>query len=148
MGSRFFIAEICWRYTSFYSSFLLATSQQRALLLPYPWWLLAYKVSFTSTWTRHDCPIYTLMHQCLQSYYTQNIISYNDIITVIILTDRLLSDTIINIVNGRLAQLGEHLPYKQMVGGSIPSTSYFFFFTKNIIKTSRLGQSDKKIDLI
>ena len=58
-----------------------------------------------------------------QSYYTQNIISYNDIITVIILTDRLLSDTIINIVNGRLAQLGEHLPYKQRVGGSIPSTS-------------------------
>ena len=43
------------------------------------------------------------------------------------------------ITNGRLAQLGEHLPYKQRVGGSIPSTSIFFFFTKNIIKTSRLG---------
>ena len=27
------------------------------------------------------------------------------------------------ITNGRLAQLGEHLPYKQRVGGSIPSTS-------------------------
>ena len=27
------------------------------------------------------------------------------------------------IMNGRLAQLGEHLPYKQRVGGSIPSTS-------------------------
>ena len=25
--------------------------------------------------------------------------------------------------NGRLAQLGEHLPYKQRVGGSIPSAS-------------------------
>ncbi len=29
------------------------------------------------------------------------------------------------ITNGRLAQLGEHLPYKQRVGGSIPSTSIF-----------------------
>ena len=28
-----------------------------------------------------------------------------------------------NIIKGGLAQLGEHLPYKQGVGGSIPSTS-------------------------
>ena len=28
-----------------------------------------------------------------------------------------------NTTNGGLAQLGEHLPYKQGVGGSIPSTS-------------------------
>ena len=28
-------------------------------------------------------------------------------------------------ITGGLAQLGEHLPYKQRVGGSIPSTSMF-----------------------
>ena len=31
---------------------------------------------------------------------------------------------------GGLAQLGEHLPYKQGVGGSIPSSSIKNFFTK------------------
>jgi hypothetical protein len=30
--------------------------------------------------------------------------------------------------NGRLAQLGEHLPYKQGVGGSIPSAPTMYFF--------------------
>ena len=29
----------------------------------------------------------------------------------------------VRVTNGGLAQLGEHLPYKQRVGGSIPSTS-------------------------
>jgi hypothetical protein len=32
---------------------------------------------------------------------------------------------------GRLAQLGEHLPYKQRVGGSIPSTSTINFSSKD-----------------
>ena len=31
---------------------------------------------------------------------------------------------------GGLAQLGEHLPYKQGVGGSIPSSSTIVFFAK------------------
>ena len=31
-------------------------------------------------------------------------------------------------VYGGLAQLGEHLPYKQRVGGSIPSSSTIIFF--------------------
>ena len=30
-------------------------------------------------------------------------------------------------LNGGLAQLGEHLPYKQRVSGSIPLTSTYFF---------------------
>ena len=30
--------------------------------------------------------------------------------------------------DGRIAQLGEHLPYKQGVGGSIPSSSIKNFF--------------------
>ena len=30
--------------------------------------------------------------------------------------------------NGGLAQLGEHLPYKQGVGGSIPSSSTMIFY--------------------
>ena len=29
---------------------------------------------------------------------------------------------------GGLAQLGEHLPYKQRVGGSIPSASTIYYF--------------------
>ena len=33
---------------------------------------------------------------------------------------------------GGLAQLGEHLPYKQRVGGSIPSTSTIFSFRHKI----------------
>jgi hypothetical protein len=33
------------------------------------------------------------------------------------------SRTSLGLYNGGLAQLGEHLPYKQGVGGSIPSSS-------------------------
>ena len=40
---------------------------------------------------------------------------------IFLLTLYLISVNIIN-VNGRLAQLGERLPYKQDVGGSIPSS--------------------------
>jgi hypothetical protein len=36
------------------------------------------------------------------------------------------------IYNGGLAQLGEHLPYKQRVGGSIPSSSTMFFYESKI----------------
>ena len=35
---------------------------------------------------------------------------------------------------GGLAQLGEHLPYKQRVGGSIPSSSTKFFYDSKINK--------------
>ena len=37
-----------------------------------------------------------------------------------------------NLHNGGLAQLGEHLPYKQRVGGSIPSSSTKFFYESKI----------------
>ena len=40
--------------------------------------------------------------------------------------------------NGSLAQLGEHLPYKQEVGGSIPSTPTIF---------ADLAQSGRATDL-
>ena len=36
------------------------------------------------------------------------------------------SRTLPGLQNGGLAQLGEHLPYKQRVGGSIPSSSTIF----------------------
>ena len=32
----------------------------------------------------------------------------------------------VHVIPGRLAQLGERLPYKQNVGGSIPSTPIFY----------------------
>ncbi len=36
------------------------------------------------------------------------------------------------VYRGGLAQLGEHLPYKQRVGGSIPSSSTMFFYESKI----------------
>ena len=33
----------------------------------------------------------------------------------------------VHVIPGRLAQLGERLPYKQNVGGSIPSTPTFLY---------------------
>ena len=43
--------------------------------------------------------------------------------------DRALPGIISNTIykNGGLAQLGEHLPYKQRVGGSSPSASTIFY---------------------
>ena len=41
--------------------------------------------------------------------------------------------------NGGLAQLGEHLPYKQRVGGSIPSSSTMIFLHSEIIYIYHAG---------
>ena len=44
--------------------------------------------------------------------------------------------------NGRLAQLGEHLPYKEGVTGSRPvsPTTYFVVVVYNIFENGRLAQ--------
>ena len=44
--------------------------------------------------------------------------------------DRALPGIISNQKNGGLAQPGEHLPYKQRVGGSIPSASTTLYFAE------------------
>ena len=36
--------------------------------------------------------------------------------------------------SGGLAQLGEHLPYKQRVGGSIPSSSTIYYYIDKLLK--------------
>src|SRR5690554_1979733 len=47
-----------------------------------------------------------------------------------------------SLINGRLAQLGEHLPYKQGVGGSIPSSSTIKTFKKQFIsRNSSIGRA-------
>ena len=43
------------------------------------------------------------------------------------------------VLYGGLAQLGEHLPYKQRVGGSIPSSSTIIFL--NIRRGSSIGRA-------
>ena len=43
---------------------------------------------------------------------------------------------IYNLYNGGLAQLGEHLPYKQGVSGSIPLTSIFFRLVSSVGRAS------------
>ncbi len=45
---------------------------------------------------------------------------------VIVLSNVLIRDE--HPKDGGLAQLGEHLPYKQRVGGSIPSASTIYFW--------------------
>ena len=52
-----------------------------------------------------------------------------------LLTNRFLSAIIVKQNHGRLAQLGEHLPYKQRVTGSSPVLS-----TKDKYRMQRLRQ--------
>ena len=43
--------------------------------------------------------------------------------------------------NGGLAQLGEHLPYKQRVGGSIPPSSTIYSFNNYKCRCSSIGRA-------
>jgi hypothetical protein len=43
-------------------------------------------------------------------------------------------------MNGDLAQLGEHLPYKQRVGGSIPSVSTTRISLKSCAEIAQLAE--------
>ncbi len=55
----------------------------------------------------------------------------------------------INTFPGRIAQLGEHLPYKQGVTGSSPvaPTLFLIIGEKNIISISRRGSIGRAADL-
>jgi hypothetical protein len=45
------------------------------------------------------------------------------------------------VIYGGLAQLGEHLPYKQRVGGSIPSSSTIIIGQTIICRFSSIGRA-------